>query len=249
MRIIALSATFANLEDVASWIDCRMDHCHYFSDEFRPVPLQTMVIAFGSSKNPFLFDKSLDSHVSNIIRRYSDGKQTLIFCPSKNSSEILAEKLSNQLSIPLQRNVDCLDVICKIEDNNLRECILKGSCAYHHAGILPNDRRIVEFLFLQGVIIVLCSTTTLAHGVNLPAHLVIVKGTNSWRGSGIGYERTKRSDILQMLGRAGRPGFDSFGVAVIMTSNEEKFFYENITSNVDVVESNLLGGIIEGNNL
>jgi ATP-dependent DNA helicase HFM1/MER3 len=245
MRIVALSATFSNLEDVAAWIDCKMEHCHYFSDDFRPVPLQTMVIAYGSSKNPFLFDKSLDNHVSSVIRRYNDGKQTLIFCPSKNSAETLAAKLCNQLSIPMNRN-DLIDTICKIEDDRIRECILKGSCAYHHAGLLPGDRHIIESLFLSGVIAVLCSTTTLAHGVNLPAHLVVIKGTNSWRGSGVGYERTKRSDILQMLGRAGRPGFDSFGVAVIMTSNEERSFYENIASNTEIVESNMLSGIIEG---
>ena len=47
----------------------------------------------------------------------------------------------------------------------------------HHAGLSSNDRDIVETMFLKGEIRVLVATATLAWGVNLPAHLVIVKGT------------------------------------------------------------------------
>ncbi|CAM9204479.1 unnamed protein product [Laminaria digitata] len=64
---------------------------------------------------------------------------------------------------------------------------------------------------------VLVATTTLALGVNLPARLVVIKGTNHYRGAK-GYEELPKSAILQMMGRAGRPGFDSSGVAVVMTS-------------------------------
>jgi ATP-dependent DNA helicase HFM1/MER3 len=98
---------------------------------------------------------------------------------------------------------------------------------------------IIEQLFLQGKIKVLCSTSTLAHGINLPAHLVIVKGTFAWRGSTKGYERLKRSDVIQMLGRAGRPGFDTEGIAVIMTSTQEQQYYSSVALHADVVESNL----------
>lgn len=79
----------------------------------------------------------------------------------------------------------------------------------------PDDREIVEKLYLQGYIHVLCSTSTLAHGVNLPAHCVIIKGTNAWRGGKIGYEKLSKSDMIQMMGRAGRPGFDINGVAIV----------------------------------
>ncbi len=68
---------------------------------------------------------------------------------------------------------------------------------------------------------VLCSTSTLAVGVNLPAYLVIIKGTRRYAaGDGEGgssYTEYERSICLQMCGRAGRPQFDSDGVAVIMT--------------------------------
>ncbi len=75
----------------------------------------------------------------------------------------------------------------------------------------------------MGFIHILCSTSTLAHGVNLPAHLVIIKGTNSWRGGILGYQKMCKSEVIQMMGRAGRPGYDLHGVAVIMTSLEGSY--------------------------
>ena len=70
---------------------------------------------------------------------------------------------------------------------------------------------------------VLCTTSTLAQGVNLPAHLVVLKGTRRWsreKGEVAGNKEYDRSTVLQMIGRAGRPQFDTEGVAVIMTQKE-----------------------------
>jgi ATP-dependent DNA helicase HFM1/MER3 len=87
--------------------------------------------------------------------------------------------------------------------------------AYHHGGLRFEDRRIVETLFAQGDILFASATSTLSQGVNLPAHLVIIKGTSMYvNGS---YENMNLHTVQQMCGRAGRPGFDSFGIAVIMT--------------------------------
>jgi ATP-dependent DNA helicase HFM1/MER3 len=71
-----------------------------------------------------------------------------------------------------------------------------------------------------------------------------VPGTNQWRGGSRGYEKMPKSIILQMMGRAGRPGFDTDGVAVIMTSNEDKAAYTDL--NLEVVESSLPGLLVEG---
>jgi ATP-dependent DNA helicase HFM1/MER3 len=70
---------------------------------------------------------------------------------------------------------------------------------------------------------VLCTTSTLAQGVNLPAHLVVLKGTRRWAREGgepPGYKEYDRTTVLQMIGRAGRPQFDTEGVAVIMTQRQ-----------------------------
>ncbi len=82
--------------------------------------------------------------------------------------------------------------------------------------------------------------------MNLPAHLVVIKGTNCWRGGTLGYEKMSRSEVIQMIGRAGRPGFDVEGVAVIMTSREDQHFYNDISLVADIVESTLLSKLTEG---
>lgn len=64
------------------------------------------------------------------------------------------------------------------------------------------------------------ATSTLAMGVNLPAHLVIVKSTQYYNmGTCEEYPDTQ---VLQMIGRAGRPQFDTSATAVIMTKNQSK---------------------------
>lgn len=77
----------------------------------------------------------------------------------------------------------------------------------HTAGLEPNERSIIEKLFLQGDLMALCTTSTLAQGINLPAHLVIIKGTQTYE-KGSGYVEYPTSSIIQMMGRAGRPQFD-----------------------------------------
>ena len=77
-------------------------------------------------------------------------------------------------------------------------------------------------------------------GVNLPAHLVVVKNTAQWQGKAKGYGEMSASNMLQMIGRAGRPGLDDHGVAVIMTHQRFKSRYDQLTQGREVVESTLL---------
>jgi activating signal cointegrator complex subunit 3 len=87
----------------------------------------------------------------------------------------------------------------------------------------PIDR--VERLYLSGDIRVLVATATLAWGVNLPARLVIVKGTEYFDGKTSRYVDYPLTDVLQMIGRAGRPGFDTEGKAVVLVESSKKNFY------------------------
>lgn len=248
LRIIGLSATLPNLEDIGSWLQCKPEAIHFFDEEFRPVPLEVHTLSFGKMGNPYLFEKSLDKRVKDIILRYNDNKQTLIFCSSKKNAEHLATLLSKEHLIPsLKINTDSNArlVVDRIQDHSLKDLVNLGY-GYHHAGLPPDDRMIIEQMYLAGFINILCSTSTLAHGINLPAHLVIIKGTNAWRGSAKGYEKLKRSEIIQMLGRAGRPGLDTSGIAIIMTNDEDQVYYSSISSRAEVVESNLLHLLSEG---
>ncbi|RMX38463.1 hypothetical protein pdam_00016776, partial [Pocillopora damicornis] len=74
---------------------------------------------------------------------------------------------------------------------------------YHHAGLDPTDRRNIETMFIKGDLPVLFATSTLAVGVNLPAHLVIIKSTSHYV-MGV-FQEYSETQILQMIGRAGRP--------------------------------------------
>jgi len=113
-------------------------------------------------------------------------------------------------------------------------CVSTG-VAFHHGGLESNDRTMVEKAYLDGKISVICCTSTLAVGVNLPCHFVIIKNTTTWQNN----KATEYSDleIMQMLGRAGRPQFDRSGVAVIMTRLERVNNYEKMVSGQEVLES------------
>ncbi len=87
------------------------------------------------------------------------------------------------------------------------------------------DRTLVEDLFADGHIQVLVSTATLAWGVNLPAHTVIIKGTQIYNPVKGAWDELSPQDVMQMMGRAGRPQFDSFGEGVIITGAQELQFY------------------------
>lgn len=238
MRVVALSATLPNIVDVGKWLQCPSNCTHYFDETFRPVPLTVHIECFPSWKNPFMFEKSLDDKVAEVIRYYSDGKQTLVFCSSKKGTETLSLRLAKEIRISFRPGTQ----VNLIGDTKLRAASIQGF-GFHHAGLSPDDRAVVETLFLSGSIQVLCTTSTLAHGVNLPAHLVIIKGTSMWNGSGKGYERIPRSTIMQMIGRAGRPGFDTTGVAVIMTGSDDREYYE--VKELDTVESALPSCLVE----
>lgn len=96
---------------------------------------------------------------------------------------------------------------------------------YHHAAMAPAERTAIENLFRCQDLVILCTTSTLAVGVNLPAYLVVIKGTRRYAGSEAdgGYQEYDRATCLQMVGRAGRPQYDIEGRAVIMTNREVSY--------------------------
>ena len=99
------------------------------------------------------------------------------------------------------------------------------------------DRKQIETAFLSGDLKYLCCTSTLAVGINLPAYLVVVKGTKCWCEST--FQEYSETDILQMIGRAGRPQFEEEGVAIIMTTSKLKSKYERIIMGTEKIESSL----------
>ncbi|MES1903048.1 MAG: activating signal cointegrator 1 complex subunit, partial [Paramarteilia canceri] len=100
-----------------------------------------------------------------------------------------------------------------------------------------SDRKIVEELFIDRKIQILIATATLAWGINLPAYLVILKGTEYYEAKTKKYVDYPVTDVLQMCGRAGRPQYDINGVACIFVRDIKKHFYKSFLYQSFPVES------------
>lgn len=194
-------------------------------DELRPVKLKKIVIGYDCDKNKsyFRFDMNLNYQLVDIINRFANGKPTLIFCSTRKGVELAANVLLKDLSIELRDDQlnSIIKISSQIQDMKLKNALLKG-IAYHHAGLSINDRLAIENAFRKSQLAVLLCTSTLAMGINLPAHLVIIKSTQSYQQ--VSCEELPESTILQMIGRAGRPQFDTSGIAVVMTQKEKQVF-------------------------
>uniref|UniRef100_A0A8B9PMV7 Activating signal cointegrator 1 complex subunit 3 n=1 Tax=Apteryx owenii TaxID=8824 RepID=A0A8B9PMV7_APTOW len=164
------------------------------------------------------------------IRSHSPAKPVLIFVSSRRQTRLTALDL-----IAFLMN----DIIVTVRDSNLKLTLAFG-IGMHHAGLHERDRKTVEELFVNCKIQVLIATSTLAWGVNFPAHLVIVKGTEYYDGKTRRYMDYPITDVLQMMGRAGRPQFDDQGKAVILVHDIKKDFYKKFLYEPFPVESSLL---------
>jgi len=114
--------------------------------------------------------------------------------------------------------------IGNIKDNDLKD-LLPYCMGVHHAGMNREDRALVEDLFNEGHLQIIVSTSTLAWGVNLPAHTVIIKGTTIYNPELGDWVELSSQDIMQMMGRAGRLGYDSSGEGIVITSHSELQYY------------------------
>ncbi len=97
---------------------------------------------------------------------------------------------------------------------------VRGGVAFHHAGLTGQQRRLVEDAFRQGLLHCIAATPTLAAGINLPARRVLIRDHRRYEARAGGQMPMSVMEIHQMLGRAGRPGFDTVGEAWLMAKDE-----------------------------
>ncbi|KAK4781839.1 hypothetical protein SAY86_015941 [Trapa natans] len=253
VRHLAVSATVPNLEDLAEWLMVPPQGIRRFGEEMRPVKLTTRVLGYTPAKNDFLFEQRLQNFVFDILMQYSNRKSALVFCSTRKGAQELAQRLTHMAmtfgaSGPFiqgkeqQERLREASLCCG--DKQMQSYIPYG-VGYHHGGLALKDRSLVEGLFLRGDIQVLCTTNTLAHGINLPAHTVVIKSTRNYNKEKGLYMEYDRSTLLQMCGRAGRPPFDDTGTVIIMTRKETVHLYENLLNGCEVVESQLLSCMTE----
>ncbi|XP_055115755.2 activating signal cointegrator 1 complex subunit 3 isoform X2 [Symphalangus syndactylus] len=246
VRIVGLSTALANARDLADWLNIKQMGLFNFRPSVRPVPLEVHIQGFpGQHYCPRM--ASMNKPAFQAIRSHSPAKPVLIFVSSRRQTRLTALELIAFLATeedPKQwLNMDereMENIIATVRDSNLKLTLAFG-IGMHHAGLHERDRKTVEELFVNCKVQVLIATSTLAWGVNFPAHLVIIKGTEYYDGKTRRYVDFPITDVLQMMGRAGRPQFDDQGKAVILVHDIKKDFYKKFLYEPFPVESSLLG--------
>ena len=242
IRIVGLSTAMANAGDLAEWLGIPDDSLFNFKPSVRPIPMEVHISGYpGKHYCPRM--AAMNKPTYRAILNHSPHKPTLVFVSSRRQTRLTALDLISYLTNDeRERQFVRMDpqelepLLATVKDSNLRHTLAFG-IGIHHAGLAEGDRSVVEKLFLSQAILVLVCTATLAWGVNFPAHLVVVKGTEFYDGKQKRYVDMPVTDVLQMMGRAGRPQFDDQGVAVILVHEPKKSFYRKFLYEPFPVES------------
>jgi activating signal cointegrator complex subunit 3 len=245
IRIVGLSTAVANAKDLANWLGIGQIGLYNFKPSVRPVPLSVHISGFpGKHYCPRM--ATMNRPAFQAIRQYSPCTPALIFVSSRRQTRLTALDLiaflageDNPKQFMHLREHEMEQILMGIKDSNLKLTLAFG-IGLHHAGLQEKDRKICEELFLNRKIQILIATSTLAWGVNLPAHLVIVKGTEFYDKKINRYVDMPITDVLQMIGRAGRPQFGNEGIACVFVHDVKKNFYKKFLYDAFPIESSLL---------
>uniref|UniRef100_A0A672JRN1 Activating signal cointegrator 1 complex subunit 3 n=1 Tax=Salarias fasciatus TaxID=181472 RepID=A0A672JRN1_SALFA len=249
VRLLGLSATLPNYEDVATCL--RVDPAKglfYFDNSFRPVPLEQTYVGITEKKAIKRF-QIMNEIVYEKIMEHAGKNQVLVFVHSRKETGKTARAIRDMclekdtLGLFLREGSASTEVL-RTENLELKDLLPYGF-AIHHAGMTRVDRTLVEDLFADRHIQVLVSTATLAWGVNLPAHTVIIKGTQVYSPEKGRWTELGALDILQMLGRAGRPQYDTKGEGILITSHGELQYYLSLLNQQLPIESQMVGKLAD----
>lgn len=227
VQIIALSATISNAKEIAKWLDAEL-----VESNWRPVPLKIGVcvgnrVIFDSGEEHVFERVTGDPIIDMTLEVIKNGGQCLIFTNTRQN----AVRYANKISRHVEGLVDFEEIrdICEemewgeeasIINEELVGLIKKG-VAFHHAGLSARQRRIIEEGFRGFKIKVICSTPTLAAGVNLPARRVIIQDYKRYEINR-GMYKIPVLEFHQMAGRAGRPQYDEYGEAIAVARTESE---------------------------
>lgn len=224
VRLVALSATVGNAQEVADWLGARL-----IESDWRPVPLRegvfegdAITFADGGVKE---VEPGADAVVRLVVDAARDGGQALVFVSTRRSTEATAKKVATHLRKDLpaesKRVLEAAADGLETQDGESSRLggrlaqAIRGGAAFHNAGLSSAQRRTVEGLFKGGHLGAIVATPTLAAGVNLPARRVVVRDLKRYspeRGSA----PLPVLEVKQMTGRAGRPRYDPYGEAVLV---------------------------------
>jgi len=232
-QILALSATIRNADEVAEWLKAKP-----IMTEWRPIKLIEGVylhnaVEFNDGSSVKINEGYRDPILNLVAHTIKQSGQALVFTETRKKAVSCAKRMVNVvkklLSKPSERSLKFIsdEVLSSGERTRVSDLLaelIRHGVAFHHAGLSPSHRRIVEDAFRAGKIKAMAATPTLAYGVNLPARTVII---SSYKRYVPGYGRYPISvlDFKQMSGRAGRPGYDKIGEALLIASTPDEQDY------------------------
>ncbi|CAL8084433.1 unnamed protein product [Calicophoron daubneyi] len=249
VRLVGLSATLPNYEDVATFlrVDCSKG-LFYFDNSYRPVPLEQQYIGITEKKAVKRY-QTMNDIVYNKVMENAGRNQVLIFVHSRKETGKTARTLRDvclekDTLGAFMKDKNASAIVLRQEAEQVKNQELKDLLPYgfgiHHAGMSRVDRTLVEDLFADRHIQVLVSTATLAWGVNLPAHTVIIKGTQIYSPEKGRWTELGPLDVMQMLGRAGRPQYDTKGEGILITNHTELQYYLSLMNQQLPIESQFI---------
>ncbi|MFB6104796.1 MAG: DEAD/DEAH box helicase [Halobacteriaceae archaeon] len=219
LQLVGLSATVGNATQLAEWLDADL-----VETDWRPVELRRGIavedqITYADGTVAAL-DTSTDSVTGSLVTdTLTEEGQCLVFVHSRRAAEDLAAELAS-LSVTAGGSVAAtLRQSARTGMGRRLADAAAGGAAFHHAGLRDEHRARVEAAFRDGDLAVLCATPTLAAGVNLPARRVIVRDHERYTDDG--WTALPVLDVHQMMGRAGRPGLDPYGEAILVADDAE----------------------------
>eukprot|EP00605_Chrysophyceae_sp_TOSAG23-4_P002130 GSChrysophyteH1.ASY1.ANO1.2357.1 assembled CDS len=254
VRIVGLSATLPNYKDVAKFLGVNNKSCYFFGPEYRPVPLDQTFIGLTEKSRVKLKNQMAEHAYHKMVSALERGKQVMIFVHSRKETSGTAQQLQELVA---KYNTSALLDNSQHENYNVWkravdrsrskevQNLFAAGMGMHHAGMLRADRTLTEQLFESGMIKLLCCTATLAWGVNLPAHTVIIKGTELYDPERGGFVDLSILDVLQIFGRAGRPQYAETGHAILITPHKSLNNYLGMLGQQAPIESNFIKALAD----
>ncbi|AZH24002.1 ATP-dependent DNA helicase [Haloplanus aerogenes] len=251
LQVIALSATVDNADEVADWLDAAL-----VKSDWRPVDLRTGVhyggaitfdddsqreVPVGRGERPTaaLVDDTLDEDGSSLVfvnsRRNAEAA-------ARRLADVTADHLTDEERTELAALADDIEGVSDTETSDDLAAVVAKGAAFHHAGLAAEHRSLVEDAFRDRLLKVISATPTLAAGVNTPSRRVIVRDWRRYDGEFGGMKPLDVLEVHQMFGRAGRPGLDPYGEAVLLANDHDtmdELFERYVHADPEPVQSKL----------
>jgi superfamily II RNA helicase len=265
VRLICLSATISNVEEIGSWLrEIRPQELEVIRSDERPVPLSHWIHTRahgtfdigklksvlrrrrgkgpdpapdrgdrgrrrgGRGRRGRSYEEPPDPARLFDELQAEDRLPALVFSFSRRDVERLARQSSSRqlLNEAEGERMRLLQLelvrLFQLEEGELVGDVMRMArhgVSYHHAGMLPVHKELVERMFTAGLLKLLFTTETFALGINMPARSVVFQALRKFDGVDFDWLRTR--DYMQMAGRAGRQGIDDVGYVYSLVRDGE----------------------------